>query len=396
MKRALLWIFLFAFLWGSQASPVGADSGYLRGLSVTAAKVGPLDVDFTVKSTTLTSTTSPFVTTSFGGTLDFGDGATTSGFTMDVTASDPKMFQGAVAGFTNNLQGVVSHSYPAPGTYTATVTECCKGKFKTTASSVYVTTVTPTVTFTDTTTVVLKGDGGGGACTEQTRFAQLNCLLTVLSEDVSGAGLDADTTSNLLEKLTTAKTKKEEAEVHCQEGDPDKAQTKMSAAKEKIKNFIDTVSDKQKAGKIPQGTADDFTLKAEEIQALIQELLDAGVCALGSACLPDPPLPALNCELDQLIGEATAAGLDAKLIDKLIDAKSKKEEAELACGEGKDDKAGKKLKGAQSKVTSFAKKVRTLAKKGKIPQDVADALATHADAISTRMSEVLQAGVCTL
>ncbi len=388
MKRIALWIGT-VLLWGSLLPPAGADSGFLTGLSLTAVPLGGLEAKFTIQETTLSSTTYNLVssTTSFGGVLDFGDGSAATTAVLHIDQSKKKG-----KGREHTLTAMVNHTYPAPGKYTATLTHCCLAELY----EGYPTTVPASIALTDTAMVTVGEEDG--ECREQTLFDQINCLIDALDANVEAAGLEPDLTENLRGKLALAKEKKEEAEGLCLEGKGDKARDKLAAAKKKIKNFLNVVKD-QKGTKIPEATADDFTAKGGEIRDLIQELLDDDVpCALGAACLPDPPVAALRCELGKLMEEVLGAALDPKLTEKLLGklsgAEDKLGEMEVACGEGNGKKALKKLKAAQKKVKAFAKQVKNKAKKGQIPQDVADVLLQHAQVIQDLMEQMKEDGAC--
>jgi hypothetical protein len=114
--------------------------------------------------------------------------------------------------------------------------------------------------------------------------------------------------------------------------------------------------------------------------------------------LPEPPLGAINCELDQLIELVHDAGLDSTLtqtlVGKLTRAKEQKEAAEQLCTEDKDKKAASKLKAAQKQLKAFTSKVKQQTKKGVIEQSVADAFWQRVDVINGYIDDLLTNGVC--
>jgi hypothetical protein len=240
----------------------------------------------------------------------------------------------------------------------------------------------------------------GSVCQEQTLFKQLDCLIGGLTNAVTSAGLEAALTNNLVTPLERAQRRKDEAETACQEGDQDKATNNMKFSRSRINTFKARVENNTGAGKkIPDSIGNDFLAQATEIQDIEQELLDTNVCD-GAKCLPDPPLGAINCELDRLIALVNEAGLDPQLtqflVSKLTRAKEQKETAEQLCVQDKAKKATGKLKAARARLKSFIAKVKAQSRGANalIPSAVATTFLQRAAVIDGYINELLENGVC--
>jgi hypothetical protein len=294
----------------------------------------------------------------------------------------------------NVMEGVVSHTYPAPGTYTATVTNCCLFEYfydgyPYTSNS---------IELNDSVTVTVPPeDGNGSGCTEPTLFAQIACLLGNLGADTGDAGFDDPLTTDLVGKLNDAQALRGESETACQEGDAPKAQSKMNSAVSKLNTLIGTLTQKRNKGEIDAAIADDLVAQAQAIVDLMEGLVQAGICS-GAACLATPALGAINCELQQLINDVTAAALDAKLAEKLLkqldNAKASKEEAETLCAEDNETKATKKLKATDKKVKAFARLVGKEGSNGNIVPELVTDWSNRADKIQGIAGGLLTTGAC--
>lgn len=393
-------------LWGGSVLSVRADSGFLTGLSVTAAPgPGASEFTFTVGESTLTSTTTtPVGPVSFSGALDFGDGSSpASAFPLDLIQQKKRGGKGGTVVWTDTLQGAISHTYPAtpaPMTYTAKVSHCCLADIYVSSGYVAVTQIGSTVT--DTVQVNIP-DPNAVTCQEQTAFAQLDCLFSTLTGSVNGAGIDPPLTVGLVSKLDNALNKKKLCEAACVDGNETLAKTRLGSSQSVVESFEASVNANKGAGRrIPDAVGDPFIAQGNGIIGVQQGLLDAAsLCAAGTACLPDPPLGAANCELDRLIAAVSAAGLDAKLTASLVklltQGQDQKDDAEALCESSKKNKekqAANKLKAALSKMTAFATKVSQGVKKGTITQAVADGFLARVTAVSGFINTALQNGAC--
>jgi hypothetical protein len=402
-----LWLVPLLLFGSSAISPAQADNGQLKrgGLSVTAAPgIGALDVDFTITQTSLLSTytsgppTPPGSDTTFDGTIDFDTADGTPGEVLGVPLKVVNQQQIQKRGnqfvFAVSQRGVVSHTYPVAGTYTATFENCCQGVFKLTSSKSTLSFYTddPPDDVIKKTVVVNVGAPG---CQEQTLFAQLDCLLDKLNTAVDNAGITKELTlEKLHNQLNFTKGKKDEAEAACGVGDATKATTEMNKASGKMRDFLVFVKNH---GQIDDGAEADFIAQGTAIKDIIDGLIAAGVCT-GSACLPDPPRRAIQCEVDQLLDAIAAQATDAQIAEKLarkLDRISQiLEQLDANCEVDNLKKATGNVKKMRTTVKNIMSQVSKLEKRGKIPASLIAALRAGGDFVTARLDDLSANGVC--
>lgn len=401
-----LWLIPLLLLGGGMVSSVQADSGQLKrgGLSVTAAPgIGELDVDFTITQTSLLSTytsgppTPPGADTTFDGMVDFGDGSTGSGIPLAVVSQQQIQRRGDQYVFAVSQRGVVSHTYPAVGTYTAEFENCCQGVFKLTSSRYslsFYTDAPPDDVIIKRVTVTVGPPG----CEEPTFFKQLDCLLTKLLGDVEGANelkSRAVLRNRLLNGLKRAIEKKAEAENLCGLGNEAAATTAMAVALDSMKTFIDRVSGNEFLDIL--GLRSQFLALATPIRDIMQTLADTGVCQ-GSNCLPDPPQRAIQCEVDQLLDVVAQQATDAKIAEQLANKLDKisqvLEKLTANCDANNLKKATGNVKKMRTTVKNLAGQVTNLERRGKIPASLIAALRNGINRLNTILDNLSTNGVC--
>lgn len=391
-----LWLAPLALAWSSALAPAQADSGFLKSLSLSAAKgAGALDIDFTVKELTLTSTTStPDATNfdfSFSGTLDFGDGsAPATGFPLTLDKQTKRGGKEGTVVWRDELKGVVSHTYPAEGTYSAKLAHCCLAD--TYVSYGYVSVTSSGEPLESTVNVTITPPA---ACEGETLFQQLDCLFDEINAAVDNAGITRPgVLSTLKNQLEIAKGKKEDTIEQCAIGQDLKAKTALTAASVKVQAFVNTVDknpyvdDGVEAGLIAQGTP---------IKDIMDGLILNGVCA-GNECLADPPLGALHCETQKLADEIGNLSLDEALAiffsNKLDDLNDRRDDIIAACEAGKAKQAIGKVKAALAVVKSVNAKLNVLEKKGTLPLSIINALREGLGRAKAVLDGLLLNGAC--
>ena len=384
-----------------------ADSGNLDDLGLEWSKgPGPFDVIFKLTETTLTSTTIapdaddpdfPFDFTFFG-ELDPGDGSDAiTDIPMTLVKQKRTGGKGGTVVWTDDLEGMVTHTYPGEGMYPATATHCC-GDAYIYRSYGYVSVATDGI-----------GDDGDGnkiasvivkltipqACQEGTLFGQIDCLLNLLQTAVADAGIERTGVVNTLNnQIKNTRRKKDDAVEECAEGDTTRATRAMESSLRMIQSFLRTVD---RNPHIDDGTESDLLAQATPISDLIAGLITAGVCT-GSACLLDPPLDSFGCQVGILRDDIVANIIDPKALNfftkKLDKIDDQQEAAGVACEDGNSVRAKGKIKGAVGALKAISNKARVEERRGNISeelktllqQDVADARATS--------DLLIQDGVC--
>ncbi len=397
-SKHVLWLAPLLLL-GSSFSPAWGDSGAYKvgGLSLTGAKgPGANDYTFTVQASSMNSSTTPpdertTFDFSFSGELDFGDASTPeSGFAMDLLDQDEN--KGSTASGTvvwiDTLEGAVTHTYPGPGSYTATVTTCCTAEIGRSAGSVYVTTLGEDLT--DTLQVTITNTPPPGQCDEPTLFKKMQCLFGILDVGVDTAVIDRPgVVKTLKTQKGFAKAKEQLAEQLCAAGDGDQATTEMTRASVKMRAFINTVDNNPYIDEATEGT---LIGQGQPVKDLMDQLITDGVCT-GGQCLMTNPLTAVECLTDNLIAQVTATVTDADLAaflnGKLGDVNERQAQTVEACTDGKTKRAIGKVKSALAALKGFNAKLRIAERKGDVPANVATDLRTAASAIQALLTGLL-------
>lgn len=397
-SQHVLWLAPLLLL-GSSFSPAWGDSGAYKvgGLSLTGAKgPGANDYTFTVQASSMNSSTTPpdertTFDFSFSGELDFGDATTPeSGFAMTLIDQDEN--KGSAASGTvvwiDTLEGAVTHTYPGPGSYTATVTTCCTAEIGRSAGSVYVTTLGEDLT--DTLQVTISNTPPPGQCDEPTLFKKMQCLFGILDVGVDTAPITRPgVVKTLKNQKGFAKAKEQLAEQLCAAGDDDQATTEMTRASVKMKAFINTIDKNPYIDEATEGT---LIGQGQPVKDLMDQLVADGVCT-GDQCLLDNPLTAVQCLTDNLITQVattvTDANLAAFLTTKLNDVNERRDAIVDACTAGKTKPAISKTKSALNAFKGFLIKVKLAGKKGTIPANVAADLTAAANAIQALLTGLL-------
>lgn len=388
--KYILWLAPLVLLWSGAVSAVRADSGFLKALSITAAKgAGPLSVNFTVKELTLTSTTSTPTSANFdfnfGGELDFGDGVTPpeTDFPLALVKQTKKGGKDGTVVWRDELQGVVSHTYPAAGTYTATLSHCCLADTYVSYGYVSVTDLGEPL---EATVKVTVQEAAG--CQEKTIFKQLDCQLNTLLATLDGVGLENRPTykNTLKNLLNIAKTKRVEAEDKCALNDAARATSAVNTAAVKVHSFAQKVN---KSPYIEDSMEAVLISQATPIEDLMNDLINVGVCS-GSQCLSDPPLSALQCEIGNLLEEVALFVTDEKLAvfltKKLDTIDLRRGQIITACENNKPKLTTGKIKSALGALKAIEAKVNWAEKKQMLPT----LLITSSRQASSRMKVILE------